>query len=85
MDNAYLANNIPVTGIKILYILQMNYRDDVEILLYAVEEGDIDIVQFLLENGIDLNLQNAVFRNTALIYASIRGFTNIVKLLSEYT
>lgn len=59
----------------------MNYRDDVEILLYAVEEGDIDIVQFLLENG--ANLQNSV-GNTALIQASEHGYFDILRYLLEY-
>lgn len=60
----------------------MNYRDDVEILLYAVEEGDIDIVGYLLEYGADPNMKN-IYGSVALIRATLNDNLDTVKVLLE--
>ena len=52
-------------------------------LLEAAENGNIEMVRQLLDDGVDVNIQN---RNgdTALIKSSLKGHTDIIKLLLNH-
>ncbi len=55
-------------------------------LLKAVKKNNIEDVKKALLNGEDINFQDEYkydYGNTALIEASVRGHTEIVKLLLE--
>lgn len=49
----------------------------------AVRENDIEEVERLIESGVDVNAKDE-HSNTALLSASWRGYTEIVKLLLEH-
>ncbi len=51
-------------------------------LLEAVKNNDIECVKKALDNGENINIQD-IGKNTALIWASYRKYTEIVKLLLE--
>lgn len=53
------------------------------ILHSAITWGTIKTVEILLDNGADINLQNASTKETALIIASRLGKSDIVKLLID--
>lgn len=52
-------------------------------LIHAVYNGDIKLVQFLLDNGADVNIADDKYGATALMYAVGGGHIEIVKLLIE--
>jgi ankyrin repeat protein len=49
-------------------------------LIIASSEGHFDIIRILLENNADQNIKSKV-GYTALNWATIRGFTHIIRLL----
>ena len=51
-------------------------------LMRAVQGGNTEITQLLLDAGADVNAKN-VYGSTELMEASYRGHTEIVKLLRE--
>jgi len=51
-------------------------------LHFAVESGNVDLVRFLLEKGIDVNAKQS-FGETPLHYAASHGHANVAKLLVE--
>ena len=53
-----------------------------EDLIKTIEEGDINNVVIALSNGANVNFKS-YYGRTALIYASINGYTEIVKILIE--
>jgi ankyrin repeat protein len=63
---------------------EINYEDhdNNTALIHACINNNRDIVQLLLENGVNINHQNK-FGNTALIYACINNNRDIVQLLLE--
>jgi uncharacterized protein len=50
--------------------------------MYAAREGHMAIVQFLIEKGSSLNMQNLA-GDTAMIWAACNGHKDIVKLLLD--
>jgi len=50
--------------------------------MIASRNGDLEIVKLLSEKGADLNAKTA-FGNTALIWASLEGRSNVLELLLE--
>lgn len=54
--------------------------DSIQYLMLAIDTGDIEIVQALLESGINVN-QRDEDGWTALMYASLEGYSNIVEAL----
>jgi len=64
------------------YIEGMSNNSTVNWFKYA-KEGNLDGIKDLLEGGIDINIQDINFYDTALTLASYRGHTEIVKLLVE--
>ena len=57
-------------------------------LFLAVDKGDAKIVKILLKSGVDINVKEDFYGNTALIRAVNNGDNKIVKLgnyLVEYT
>ena len=65
--------------------IDVNYQDDTnETALYvASENGQIDIVKILLENGANPNLQENVHGETPLMVATKIGRIDIMKILLE--
>ena len=59
----------------------MAYNQDV-LLIKAAKSGDIQQVQALLAAGTDVNVSTKS-RTTALMYATIAGYNEIVRLLIE--
>ena len=53
-----------------------------EALIKASEHGDIELVQYLIENSADINYKNNA-GNTALIKASECGYADIIKFLID--
>lgn len=68
-----------------LVVVKALVADGCEIcgFLLAVKKGHADIVQYLIDNGADVNKGNA-WDNTPLHYAAYRGYTEIVKMLLAY-
>lgn len=54
-------------------------------LMIACMSGNIDIVQFLLENGANVNILNTHYHKKAIDFARSKKRKNIVDLLSNYT
>ncbi len=52
-------------------------------LIYAATKGHKDIVQYLLENGADVNKKD-FYNMTPLSYAKSNDGQNVVKLLKQY-
>ena len=52
-------------------------------LFDACKSGDLKLVHFLLDNGVDVNIQDKK-KKTPLIWACMKGFVDIVKLLLSY-
>lgn len=58
-----------------------NVYDDNNYLIWTVSnQSDVNIVKFLLKNGININHKN-VFGHTALHYAKKINYPRIIKLL----
>lgn len=57
-------------------------NDDNTPLHIAADEGHLEIVHFLIQEGADVNSMNAVRRNPVLL-AGYRGHTDVVKLLLD--
>ncbi|ETR68205.1 MAG: hypothetical protein OMM_10763, partial [Candidatus Magnetoglobus multicellularis str. Araruama] len=54
-------------------------------LMKASENGHLEIVKLLIENGADISIQQSIAPEyTALIVASIKGHLEIVKYLVEH-
>ncbi len=58
--------------------------DGMTALHFAAQNGDIAIVQYLLENGADIKAQDTVFSRTALHFAAENGNLETVKYLAEH-
>lgn len=54
-------------------------------LMYASEQGRLEVVKYLVENGADVNVQSGVHgRGTALIYASIANRIAVMEYLLDH-
>ena len=60
---------------------QVDTRFGSTALMFAVEAGNLDVVEFLLAMRADVNFRNPKTRNTALIAASIAGKLDVVNVL----
>ena len=58
--------------------------DGMTALHFAAQNGNIAIVQFLIENGADIKAQDTVFSRTALHFAAENGNLETVKYLVEH-
>ncbi len=58
--------------------------DGMTALHFAAQNGDIAIVQFLIEHGADIKAQDIVFSRTALHFAAGNGNLDTVKYLAEH-
>jgi len=64
-------------------VLQRFYFTGMNCLHYACKGGHVDIVAYLLEKGLDVNLQSEE-KKSPIIYASQSGSIKVVKKLLEY-
>lgn len=53
-------------------------------LMYASFQGNSDLVKFYIDSGIDPNIQDTTYKNTALMLASGLEHFEVVKLLLEH-
>lgn len=75
--NYYQESN----GLKLVKTLITNgAKINEPLLMCPVYRGDINLVKFLISNGVDVNLQND-YGSTALMSASQTGYIEIVRLL----
>lgn len=52
-------------------------------LIYAAENGDLELVVFLLEHGASLNLTDTVHQSSALVWAAYNGHVAVVQYLID--
>jgi len=68
-------------------ITELNKPLDIKdntLLLWLIKNGEINIAEKLIKiRGIDLDKQDNSHKDTALMYAAYKGYTDIVKLLIE--
>lgn len=73
-----------IMDVKRIFFVEMDEETERKlarpILVYAAEHGTVDVVQFLLEMGCDINAQDT-FGNTALLCAVENNRIEIVKYL----
>jgi ankyrin repeat protein len=58
--------------------------DGMTALHFAAQNGDIAVVQFLIEHGADIKAQDTVFSRTPLHFAAENGNLDTVKYLAEH-
>ncbi len=51
--------------------------------IHAVKNGDYETVNALLDSGVDIDISESQSSNTALIWAALKGYIEIVNLLIE--
>ena len=75
--------NIAVELLK--HKTNLNLRSDSEktALMYACENGDIQMVKLLLDYGADINLETKSKHFTALYFACWHGLVELIKLLID--
>ena len=56
-----------------------SYDDNDYVLKISAEKGHLEVVEYLVEHGVDIHTKN----NQALIFASIKGHLDVVKYLVE--
>jgi hypothetical protein len=71
--NMLLHNDIRIRDVKTVYEYPLHK---------ASEQGNAQIVQYLLDGGLDVNLQNK-YESTALMIACQYGFKNVVELMLD--
>lgn len=73
-----------INDIKLFLEKNINIVNDITpmgtLLEIAASEGNIDIVDFLIKKGCDINLGGGL-ESSPIVEASLRGYTNIVDLL----
>jgi len=52
-------------------------------VIAAAKAGHINVVEFLLQNGAEVDREDAKFEATPLVWAALNGRTDVVKLLIE--
>lgn len=58
--------------------------DGMTALHFAVQNGDLAVVQFLIEHGADIKAQDIVFSRSAIHFAAESGNLDTVKYLAEH-
>ena len=69
------TNNIGL----LFYLIENNFITKDELLIFASQMGNIEIIEYLIENGADLHYKN----NLALRNVVIKGDINIIEYLVE--
>ena len=79
-----LRPNIHSDIVDVLHRTQQQSNNDVDadILMWAVQEGELNFVNNLLDKGVDPNVQNSL-GETALMWAAKNGNMDIVRILTE--
>jgi ankyrin repeat protein len=79
-----VVKNLSINIIKITACSNINIKDSngQTTLMWAVQNGKEEVVEFLLERGVDIEAKDQ-FNRTALMHAVENGFKAAVKLLLE--
>jgi ankyrin repeat protein len=68
-------------NVEIATLIDATDEDGRTALMVAVEDGQVDVVQALIDGGADITVKTKEHEITALIYAMMRGDDEIIKIL----
>ena len=83
LELAINQNHVNAVRLLLRYFPILNDRKYLNILPKAASQGCYEIVELLIKAGLSVNIEDTG-KGTALLYATLRGYLNVIKLLVRY-